>query len=645
MPGTAGRASRTAGYETAADSPCRRSAGSGTRPGPRAVDLARQAVEQGRTRHHTVDPPPRGAAVFGLSPKRFSLYTPLAMRWTFAPTLTPPDGLETLAERLEISPDLAVLLYRRGMQDAETLAGFLNPRLAGLAPPAEWPGLEQAGRVAVEALAEGRTPCVWGDYDVDGITSTVLLKDFFRRRGIACRTYIPHRLHEGYGLNIPALENLAGEGVNFLITVDSGATDVEAVARAKELGMRVIVTDHHLPGPIAPPADAVINPRSAPCPCPALAGVGVAFFLAAAVNAELAKRDGIRLDMRDFLDLVALGTLADVVDLGGQNRILVKNGLLKIAEGARVGVAALKSACNHAPTAALGAGQVVFNLAPRLNAAGRLGSTELALELLLTDDRATAAQLAGELSRLNAERRAEEDLILAKALEQGREQAEAGRTGLVLYGEDWHPGIIGIVASRMVEALHRPTVVISRVGPYLKGSGRSVPGFDLHAAFAASEDLLLGFGGHRQAAGLSMEPDNLHSFRERFAELALQGIGAAPEEPECRIDGELSLLKASDFTFLKELELLQPFGNGNPEPIFASPPVLVKAVRRHPGFCRIEVQAESGGPVLHAKAWRRPTEIPLSLKGTHVRLAYTPRIDRYNGAAQVELRLKDWKPA
>ncbi len=567
------------------------------------------------------------------------------MRWVPARDASLPDTLPAVAASLEISPDLAALLFRRGLDTAEDMARFLNPRLSGLAPPAAWPGLEEAATLTAQAVLAGRHICIWGDYDVDGITSTALLADFFQRQGIACRTHIPHRLNEGYGLNIPALEALAAEGVDFLITVDSGISDVEAVGRAKELGITVVITDHHLPGEVTPPADAIVNPRSAPCPCPSLAGVGVAFFLAAAVNAQLVESGRPRVDMRDFLDLVALGTLADVVDLGGQNRILVKNGLLKIAQASRVGVAALKSACNLVPTAGLGAGQVVFTLAPRINAAGRLGSAGTALDLMLTRDRAKAATLADELSRLNAERRTEEDRILAEALEQGKAQVAAGASGLVLHGVEWHPGIIGIVASRLVDALHRPTVILSRQGGYLKGSGRSVQGFDLHAAFTASADLLLGYGGHRLAAGLSLEPDNLKPFRERFNALALAGIGGDPEEPECRIDAELPLIKAADFTFLKELELLQPFGTGNPEPVFSSPPVLVKSIQPRPGFCRLDVQETPTGPVIQAKAWRQAATLPASLKGTRIRLAYTPRIDRYNGAAQVELRVKDWKPA
>lgn len=496
----------------------------------------------------------------------------------------------------------------------------------------------------VDGLLEGRRLCVWGDYDVDGITSTALVLDFLSRHGFTASHHIPGRISEGYGVNVEGLSRLAEEGISMLLTVDCGISDNGALAHAKALGMTVIVSDHHLPAEELPAVDALVNPRVSDCPCPALAGVGVAFLLMAAANSELVARGRKRVDVRSLLDLVALGTLADVVDLNGQNRILVKNGLLKISEGARVGLAALKAACNFTPTAPLGAGQVVFTLAPRINAAGRLGSSEAALELLLTDDRKRAAQLAGELSRLNAERREEEDRILQEAMGQAREQAALGCMGLVLYSPDWHPGIIGIVASRVVETLNRPCVVLSALDNFLKGSGRSVRGFDLHEAFTRSSGLLLGYGGHKMAAGLSLLPEQLVPFREFFAGLAAEELGKKPAEAECRIDGELAFAEA-DFHLLKELEMLQPFGMGNSEPVFVSPPVLVRHMRGRPGFMLLDLLDESSGISLTAKAWRHLADLPAALKGRRIRIAYTPRIDRYNGAAAIELRLKDWKEA
>lgn len=566
------------------------------------------------------------------------------MEWRFRHehVAPPPEELEAWADRLEISPALASFLWQRGLQELSAMELFLNPSLKLLAPLHGWPGLTEAALVFAGALLAGKSCCVWGDYDVDGITSTALVKDFLARQGFACKHHIPARLTEGYGLNVEGVERLATEGVQLLLTVDSGISDLEPIARAKELGMTVVVSDHHLPGDELPVADAIVNPRLADCPCPHLAGVGVAFFLMAAVNVELQKAGREKIDVRPLLDLVALGTLADVVDLGGQNRILAKNGLLQIASGARVGIAALKTACNFSASASLGAGQVVFTLAPRINAAGRLGSSETALELLLTQDRERAALLADELSRLNAERRQEEDRIQAEAMAQAEEQAATGRMGLVLYSPGWHLGIIGIVASRIVETLHRPTVVLSSTDAFLKGSGRSMAGVDMYEIFNECSDCLLGFGGHKMAAGLSLEAGMLETFRGRFNELVVQRTGHQPVEKVCKIDAELSFAQA-DFTFLKELEMLQPFGMGNAEPVFASPPVRVRSMRGRPGFMSLELEDEQSGLRLRASAWRHLADIPQTLKGRRIRLAYTPRIDRYNGAASVELRMKDWK--
>ncbi|MDR2668950.1 MAG: single-stranded-DNA-specific exonuclease RecJ [Desulfovibrio sp.] len=566
------------------------------------------------------------------------------MRWKFREHDSPPlpGDLSGLAAGLDISPRLARFLWQRGLRSREDLAAFLNPSLRGLAPLDAWPGLRKAASLLAEGLMQGKKLCIWGDYDVDGISATALMLEFLRAHGLDAARRIPDRLSEGYGLNIQGIAAAARQGAEILLTVDCGIADNEAAAYAKSLGMTVIITDHHLPSGALPEADAIVNPRLLPCPCPALSGVGVAFFLAAALNAELAAVGKDRVDVRELLDLVALGTLADVVDLNGQNRILVKNGLLQVACGARVGLAALKASCNFSPGAALGAGQVVFALTPRINAAGRLGSGETALDLFLTRDRARAAELAAELSRLNSERREEENRIYKEAAVQAEEQAGAGRLGLVLFAPDWHPGVVGIVAARIAEKLHRPTVVLSAIEGKLKGSGRSVPGFDLHDAFQSCSGLLLGYGGHKAAAGLSMRAELLDAFREEFHAAVQNRLGKTPPEAECCIDGELSFAEA-DFHFLKELEMLQPFGMGNDEPLFASPPVTVKKLHTRNGFTALELQEENGGPTRTAKIWRRPPGLQNAVAGKRIRIAYTPWIDRYNGVASVELRLKDWK--
>ncbi|MDR2892645.1 MAG: single-stranded-DNA-specific exonuclease RecJ [Deltaproteobacteria bacterium] len=550
--------------------------------------------------------------------------------------------LEDLARRLEISPFLAGLLWRRGLRGFEEMNRFLDPGLRYLPSLDDWPGLKDlAARIGAGVLA-GKKLLVWGDYDVDGITATALVVDFFRQHGIEVSGHIPDRMGEGYGLNVPDLELLAGQGCKMLLTVDCGICDLAEVGRAKELGLEVFVSDHHLPGEELPEADGICAPTVGDCPSPHLAGVGVAFMLMAAVNLYLEQQGRERVDIRNLLDLVALGTLADVANLSGDNRILVKNGLLVLAEARRPGLAALKASSNYAPNAALGAGQVVFTLAPRINAAGRMGRSDVALRMLLTENRDEAASCAAALESMNAQRRSEEDLIIREAREQAARFVKSGSLGLVLYQPDWHMGVIGIVASRVVEEFHRPTIILCNNHERIKGSGRSVEDFDLHAALGECADLFLSFGGHKMAAGLTIAYENLAPFRERFDAEVRKSFGDRPPPTKIKTDGELSMTQIMDFTLLKELEMLQPFGLGNAEPVFVSPPLLLREVRNRPGLSILDVLDEESGISAKAKIWRPREDLPQSSKGRRLRLAFSPRIDRYNGAANVEIRVRDW---
>lgn len=547
-----------------------------------------------------------------------------------------------LAGTLGVSPRLASLLWRRNLDGTPAMEQFLSPLLRHLARPDAWPGVSAAADVLLQGLQDGRRLAVWGDYDVDGVTGTALVIQVMRHHGFPVEWHLPDRQAEGYGLNVAHVEQLASAGVGMLLTVDCGISDTAAVARARELGMRVVVSDHHLPPATLPEADVLCNPRLADCPCPSLAGVGVAFFLMAELNGRLAALGHPKLDMRKTLDLVALGTLADMVALEGQNRILVKNGLLKLAEACRPGVAELKVVSGFQPLAVLGAGQVVFSLAPRINAAGRMADAALALEMLCCDDHNRAADLARQLDAHNAERRREEERIV----EEARVQAEAclNDPALVLTGAGWNQGVIGIVASRMVELYNKPTLVLCADGETLKGSGRSISPFDLHAGLTRCADVLIGYGGHRMAAGVRVEPGRLEEFRECFLAVVRAELGDKPVPPALTLDGELDFAAASDFTFLKELEMLQPFGVGNPEPVFASPPLVVrrrKLFGPQRNHVNLELEDESSGVVLHAKAWRQAETLPASLEGKRLRLAYSPSIDMYNGIASVDVKIRD----
>jgi len=566
------------------------------------------------------------------------------MRWTMRRTDAPPPEpalVARLAKELHISEFIASLLWRRGIASLEDMDRYLSPGLRHLSPPACWPGLEDAAAVLAQGLQENRTFAVWGDYDVDGVTAATLVVDFLRQRGHAPLARLPLRMEEGYGLNPAGVEQLASQGVRLLLTVDCGIADIEAVTRARELGMTVVVSDHHLPGQQLPPAHAVVNPRLCECPCPDLAGVGVAFFLMAALNRML---PGAPADMRQFLDLVALGTLADVVPLKGQNRILVKNGLLLLGEAPRPGIAALKEVSGFAHKAPLGAGKVVFSLAPRINAVGRLDDAAKALELLLAPDYDSALPLARELDDCNASRRAEEERILTQALEQAEEQSQ--RLGLVLCADDWHPGVIGIVASRVVEAMYRPALLLCKPEPppqgeaLLKGSGRSISECDLYQALQDCAGLLQRFGGHRQAAGLSLPPENLEALRDSFHEAVERQVGPEPLAPQQLVDAELGFGQI-DQTLLRELEMLQPFGMGNPEPVFISPPVQVL---NHRVFAEKHVSLSlrdmAANVILRAKAWRQAESLGPELAGATVRVAFTPKLDTYRGTPSIDLHIR-----
>ncbi|MBG0790410.1 MAG: single-stranded-DNA-specific exonuclease RecJ [Desulfovibrionaceae bacterium] len=554
-----------------------------------------------------------------------------------------PSDAARLAEELSVSELIVEILANRGLDGLEEMDRFLSPLLRHMAPPDEIPGLTEAAETLARGLAEGRTLCVWGDYDVDGITATALVKEFFGLRGMKVRHHLPNRMEEGYGLNIPFIERLAAEGVDLLLTVDCGISDVESVARARELGMVVVVSDHHLPGDELPAAHAVCDPRlREDGPYADLAGVGVALLLMTALNRLL---PGEPVDWRPLLDLVALGTIADIVSLTGQNRILVKNGLLLIKEARRPGMAALKVVSEYDRQAELGAGQIGFNIAPRVNAAGRMGDPEKALNLLLADDFDTAMPIAEELNAINMERRRQEQDIAEQAFEQAESMRR--KAGLVLYGEHWHPGIIGIVASRVVEKYYRPTLLLcapEATSGLLKGSGRSIPEYNLYEGLQGVADVLAGFGGHKQAAGVTLAPENLESLRERFHEQVAATLGAEPLTPTLKLDHELGFSSINN-TLLKELEMLQPFGMGNPEPVFATKPVKVvehSLFGREREHVKLVLEDVETGARLSGKAWRSGATLTRDVFGRTMRFAFTPKIDRFRGIPSIDLRIRDW---
>lgn len=567
----------------------------------------------------------------------------------------------SLQESAKVSPKLAQVFWNRGLKNKEQIQSFLNPTLKNLIHPEEWNGMTEASSLLAEGFKAGKTLAIWGDYDVDGTTSTALVIQVLSYYGLPYLWHLPNRITEGYGLNSENIEILYNQGAQMLLTVDCGISDIKPIQKAKELGMTVILSDHHKPSTELPCADVICNPRIGVSPTSSLAGVGVTFYLMLALNpllAEITQKE--KLDMRYCLDLVALGTLADMVPLEEQNRILVKNGLLKITDADRPGIAALKIVSKHSPTAKLTAGQVVFNLAPRINAAGRMADASLALKLLISEDHDDARKYAQILDQNNTARRQEEEIITKEAHEKAIKDEE--NPAIIVTGENWNQGIIGIVASRLVEKYHRPVFVFTRDGDAYKGSARSISSIDIHAALIHCEDLILTYGGHPMAAGLRVLPENIEPFREKFFQYIKDMFGNAPFIENLKIEAELNFVEASDFLFLKELEEMHPFGMGNPEPIFVSPPLVLRKQRLF-GYKKehvtLDLWDETTNITLQAKAWRQADRFQLSpemayatgqgikrnktLEGVRIQIAYSPSLDYYNGVSSINIKIRDWK--
>ena len=482
--------------------------------------------------------------------------------WTISPC--PHRQADSLAQALGLSEITSSVLVRRGYGDPEQARSFL----AGEQPLHD-PFLFGDMTVAVEriraAVAAGKRICVHGDYDADGICATVLAVLVLRELGADVEWHLPSRFDEGYGVSGGTLERLAGEGCGLVLTVDCGITAVDEVRRARELGLEVIVTDHHRPGDELPDCPLVTT-KPSDYPFPELCGTGVAYKLGQALlgaDSEVLRR---------HLDLVALATIADVVPLLGENRSLVIAGLRALARTQKPGLQALMKVA-HVDPAAVDTGQVSFRLAPRINAAGRLGHPRAALELLLTEDVDEARQLADRLEELNRDRQVVEDKILRAAIAQVEEWPEAKqrRKAYVVWGEDWHEGVIGIVASRLVERYHRPVVLLAGGDGVWKGSGRSIPSFDLHGALRECSQFLERFGGHRAAAGLSILPEWVEPFADAFAVQA-EGL-LAPDDlvPTTVIDAVLPRGAKLTLDLCEELRRLAPFGLGNPDVTLLAP--------------------------------------------------------------------------
>lgn len=482
-------------------------------------------------------------------------------KWVVSPC--DRDAAATIAENCGVEPFAAFLLCSRGMTDEFEIESFLYD--TDLIDPYTLPDMEKAVERVNQALESGERITVFGDYDCDGVTSTALLYSYLSSRGANVDYYIPDRSGEGYGMNLGAIDLLKCRGTNVIITVDNGISAIEEIAYAKTLGIDVIVTDHHRVGEALPDAVAVVDPHreDSLCEFSDWAGVGVAFkFISALDNSE-----GYEL-LEQYGDIVALGTVADIVSLKGENRIIVRSGIAfmnaALEDGTlRLGLKALLDASGS--TGSLDSSSVAYRIAPRVNAAGRMGSAERALKLLLTEDINEAKEIAEEVSNANAQRQAIETEITACAIEY-IENAPGikHKRVIVVEGTDWHQGVIGIVASRLVEKYGKPCIVISKNGNIAKGSGRSIDGFSLYDALSYCGDILVQYGGHVLAAGLTVDSDKIDVFREKINEYAVNAEAAVPT---LKIDCKLNP-SSINVDMLSSLQILEPYGAENPQPIF-----------------------------------------------------------------------------
>ena len=565
-------------------------------------------------------------------------------RWVI-PAAPDPAVVERLSRELSLPANFSRLLARRGFADAEEAKRYLRPQLSHIHPPLLMAGMAEAVERVRLAISRGETILVHGDYDVDGICATALFVRALGLMGARAAAFVPNRLTDGYDLSEAGVRAAVEAGASLILTGDCGIVAHDAVARARSLGVDVIVTDHHTPGPTLPPAVAVVNPNRADCGYPdkGLAGVGVAYKLCCAV-AEAVGFPAERL--AGFLDLVAVATIADLAPLTRENRALVRWGLKILPRTRNPGLRALLRSSGLEGKGEVSAGQVGYVLAPRINAVGRMGVAQRGVELLLTEDEAVAGEIAAVLEEENRWRREVDARTLREAMRLLEESYDPDRDrGVVLAGEGWHPGVIGIVASRVVEQIYRPTVLVALGEGEGKGSARSIRGFHLHDALRDCSGHLLRYGGHEMAAGCSIAPDRVDAFREAFNARAHATLSEEQLVPELRVDLEITLDEATE-EMCRLLKHAAPFGPSNPTPVFLARRVEVAGAPRVVGTDHLKLTLASGYARLEAIGFSmgdrlrdaNPALGPLDV-------AFRLEENHYNGRATVQARLVDFRPS
>ncbi|HMN48383.1 MAG TPA: single-stranded-DNA-specific exonuclease RecJ [Ignavibacteriaceae bacterium] len=556
------------------------------------------------------------------------------------------NSIKSLAESLNISDVLAKLLFLRGIKTFFQAKNFFRPSLYSLHDPFLMNGMEAATKRVIHAITENQPICIYGDYDVDGTCSTALLYMFLKELGANVEFYIPKRLTEGYGLSKEGIDGIRSlKDTSLLITVDCGITAIEETEYANSLGMDVIICDHHQPKDELPKALAVLDPLKPGCDYPFnyLSGAGVAFKLAQGISEKIGKRE---MPFK-YLDLVALAGAADIVPLIDENRILVKEGLDRINTNPRPGILALIESSSLHP-GNLNSGQVVFTIAPRINAVGRLGDAKRAVELLITDSVDEAKTLAKVLETENYERRKIDVDTFDDALQLVESSIDLdNELAIVLHQEEWHPGVIGIVASRLVEKYYRPTIMLTTIDGIAKGSARSISNFNIYEALQKCEDMLIHFGGHQAAAGLAVELDKLKEFKDKFNKIVKESIREEDLFPEVLIDAKIKLSEITP-KFLRILDQFAPFGPENMRPVFLSEGVEIYNNPRLVGNNHLVACFRQNGndKIFDSIGFNMHEYLDLvSDKKNKVDIVYSIDKTVRDGRSYPQLRLKDLRPA
>ncbi|WP_340104149.1 single-stranded-DNA-specific exonuclease RecJ [Rhodohalobacter sp. 8-1] len=565
----------------------------------------------------------------------------MSFRWIYAS----PDNENTvsnLKQELNIPENIAYLLSLRGVDSFSKAQGFFRPGIDNLHDPFLMADMKAATERLCKAIRNHETVVVYGDYDVDGTTATSIVYTFLESFGISVHYYIPHRFKEGYGINPDGIKHAIDIGADLIVSVDCGITAIDEAAYAREHGIDLIICDHHNVGPELPDAIAVLDPKRPDCnyPFDGLSGAGVGFKLIQGTIKELGLSQTLAYK---YLDLVAISIASDIVPIVDENRILMREGLSMINSNPRVGIRALLQLIKMKP-GNISTSNIVFSIGPRINAAGRMGDATTAVELMIATDETEASRYAKELESINKRRRTTDSRTMDEAVEKVENDFNMDElSSMVLHDPDWHLGVIGIVASRLVDAYYRPAIMLSTVEGKIKGSARSIKGFNIYEALKNCEDLLEQFGGHEFAAGLTMDASNLPEFRARIDEIAFSFLKENDFSPEIIIDSKLNLGDVNG-KFWKLLSQFEPFGPGNLRPTFVSEDVCIEGVPSIVGNGHLKMRVRQGeSAVYDAIGFNMHEYMPklINCDDNKIDVAYVLEENYWNGRRSIQMRLKD----